>query len=581
MPEGERCIICAGPVQVHKSKVRQVITLQSGAFTAKEVRKKCIQDATHPIMGSEVLSRLVKPNQHYSYDVIVHVGLARYLGGKQRVEIRTELFQARGIELSDGSISNLCERFLHFLEALHLARAPQLRHLLQEEGYPLHLDATCERGKGGLFVCMHGWRGWVLSAARIPSENEASLRPVVEETTALFGDPVATVHDLGDAMTRAVAALRKRGVPDFICHYHFLGAVGENLFDSPYGLLRNVLRQSKVASDLRALLRELRHYRGANTPDGRFGAGHVREDLLALLLWLLEGEGKKTLLYPFALPYLEFYQRCQQALKQADCWVPCPRSEPERRAIAHLCTLINRFDRDKRFATAATRLEKGWQGFCELRDVLQLTNAELPNGDARYHQIALPTLEASRLRQIQEAVKAYQKELCERLATNSQEYAIAPAPAAVILKYFERYGDHLFGHPTRRDADGTVLAVVERTNNVPEHFFGQEKHKLRRRLGRAHLARDLEDQPAQAALASNLQHSDYVRLLCGSLDNLPTAFAELDERALEQAMPISRNNRDTGLQRRIRKLLHHQPKGQTTDKKDDEVCTISASATDL
>ncbi len=580
MAEGERCLICAGPVQVQKSKARQVITLQSGAFTAKEVRKQCIQDATHPIMGSEALSRLVKPNQHYSYDVIVHVGLARYLRGKQRVEIRTELFQARGIELSEGSISNLCERFLHFFEALHLARAPQLRHLLQEEGYPLHLDATCERGKGGLFVCMHGWRGWVLSAARIPSENEASLRPVVEETSALFGDPVATVHDLGDAMTRAVAALRKRGVPDFICHYHFLGAVGEKLFDSPYGLLRNVLRQSKVASDLRALLRELRHYRGANAPDGRFGSGHVREDLLSLLLWLLEGEGKKTLLYPFALPYLEFYQRCQQALKQADCWVPCPRSEPERRAIAHLCTLINRFDRDKRFATAVTRLEKAWQGFCELRDVLQLTNAELPNGDARSHQIALPALEASRLQQIQEAVNAYQKELRERLATNSQEYAIAPSPTAVILKYFERYGDHLFGHPTRRDADGTVLAVVERTNNVPEHFFGQEKHKLRRRLGRAHLARDLEDQPAQAALASNLQHSDYVRLLCGSLDNLPTAFAELDERALEQAPPLSRNNRDTGLQRRIRELLDHQPNGQTAVKKGDEECTISAGATE-
>jgi hypothetical protein len=75
-----------------------------------------------------------------------------------------------------------------------------------------------------------------------------------------------------------------------------------------------------------------------------------------------------------------------------------------------------------------------------------------------------------------------------------------PSPTRIILKYFERYGKHLFGHPTLRDADGTVLAVVELTNNGPEHFFGQEKHKLRRRLGRAHLARDLEDQPAQAGV---------------------------------------------------------------------------------
>jgi len=37
-------------------------------------------------------------------------------------------------------------------------------------------------------------------------------------------------------------------------------------------------------------------------------------------------------------------------------------------------------ERDTRFTAVEARLEKGWQAFCELRDVLQLTNAELPNG---------------------------------------------------------------------------------------------------------------------------------------------------------------------------------------------------------
>ena len=57
------------------------------------------------------------------------------------------------------------------------------------------------------------------------------------------------------------------------------------------------------------------------------------------------------------------------------------------------------------------------------------------------------------------------------------------------------------------------MAIVERTNNVIEHFFGDEKQRLRRRLGRANLGRDLEDQPAQTALAANLRHPDYVRVL--------------------------------------------------------------------
>ncbi|MEA3397046.1 MAG: hypothetical protein U9R05_06250, partial [Chloroflexota bacterium] len=41
--------------------------------------------------------------------------------------------------------------------------------------------------------------------------------------------------------------------------------------------------------------------------------------------------------------------------------------------------------------------------------------------------------------------------------------------------YFNKYGNCLFGHPVIRDDDGTVIAVVERTNNVAEHFFGEEK----------------------------------------------------------------------------------------------------------
>ncbi|MCP4876315.1 MAG: hypothetical protein GY896_12700 [Gammaproteobacteria bacterium] len=65
----------------------------------------------------------------------------------------------------------------------------------------------------------------------------------------------------------------------------------------------------------------------------------------------------------------------------------------------------------------------------------------------------------------------------------------------------------------------------------------------------------MEDQPAQAALAMNLEHPEYVRLMCGSLDHLASAFAELDESALEQTTPLSRENRDTALFRRVRTLV--------------------------
>jgi hypothetical protein len=309
------------------------------------------------------------------------------------------------------------------------------------------------------------------------------------------------------------------------------------------------------------LLRDLRDYSATRSHDGRFGKGVVREDLLALVLWILEGDGTKDLLYPFSLVHLTFYQRCRQALQRADGWVQGPRTPPERRAIDHLGTLVRRFDKDRRFSAAVSGLEQGWLAFCELRDVLQLSNAELPRADVRAHQREFAHMEASRLHEIEEAVRDYRVELDERIASPRTAGSLTTSPSAIIVKYLDRYGDHLFGHPIRRDGKGKIVAIVERTNNVAEHFFGNEKQQLRRRLGRANLGRDLEDQPAQAALAANLRLPDYVRALCGSLDRLPMAFAELDEQAISQATPLSRSNRDSTLQHRIHELLKDEKMG--------------------
>jgi len=460
-----------------------VVTLAEGAFKAREVLKRCNNSPACPVLRSEPLARTVRRHQRYGYDLIAHVGLARYLGRRQRVEIRDDLLEQRGIELSDGSVSNLCDRFLVYLEALHLSRAPDLKAAMHD-GYPLHLDATCDRGKGGLFVCMDGWRHWVLLAGRIPSERGEYLRPLVDRTVALFGDPVATVQDLGEPGAYAVKPLTERGILDLACHYHFLGAAGKKLFDQAYSSLRGVLRTTGTSRDLRALLAELRRYRESSGYQGRFGPGQVREDLLALVLRILEGDGRKRLRYPFALPLLDLVRRARDAGQRAKVWVPFPRTEPERRALRHLEGLVARPVRDRRHAELVQRLEQAWQAFVEFRGVLRLSNAELPGGDPRVHQGQPPDVELRRLQETDKAVKRYREELRRRIASGGQRRPDV-RPYVVILDYLRGYGDRLFGHPVLRDEDGTVIAVVERTNNVPEHFFGDEKQGLRRRVGQA------------------------------------------------------------------------------------------------
>ncbi|MDE0626464.1 MAG: hypothetical protein OXH99_08715 [Bryobacterales bacterium] len=93
---------------------------------------------------------------------------------------------------------------------------------------------------------------------------------------------------------------------------------------------------------------------------------------------------------------------------------------------------------------------------------------------------------------------------------------------------------------------------MERTNNVAEHFFASAKQLLRRRLGRAHLGRDMEDQPAQAALSANLLFPHYVQIVSGTLDCLPQASAELVRQGIRASTPLQRTNKDAPLRKRIR-----------------------------
>ncbi len=557
--EAEQCPVCDGRLRIFKSRfrLRPVMSCKAGPFIPRVLLKRCKKNPSHPVVHSRALARIVKPLQRYGYDLIVQVGLARYFRNKRRDEICAELYEQCRIKLSEASVSVLCDRFLRYFEALHLLKASELKAAMQNAGgYPLHLDGTNDRGKGGLAVCMDGFRGWVLIAGKIPSEHEDHLRPLIDKTVALFGDPLSTMRDLMKAGPNAVAGTREGGKPDLICHYHFLGAVGKKLFDGPNSILRGLLKQTKVRSEMRVLLRELRRYRKSDSFKGRFGSDRVRDDLLALVLWVLEGDGRKKPSYPFFLSHLEFYRRCRQAIQQAERWAPSPRTRSEQHVLKHFSKLVGRIERDEQFTPVTEQFEHGWFAFCELRDVLRLTGAELLRGKASTHQRAAPSIELELLKAIEEAVEQYKRRLRNRVGDDHKKKPTSPEK--VILRYLEHYGDNLFGHPVLRDDQGAVVAVVDRTNNVLEQFFAQGKESLRRRLGKAHLGRDLEDQPAQAALITNLRHDEYVRVLCGSLDNLENSFADLDQMAPYKATPLDRESRDSDIMRRIRALLEHE-----------------------
>jgi len=562
VPQVHRCPTCdAHELKVVKTKTRKVITLAMGTFEAREYVMGCSRESGCTPVGSDELALLVPPGQWYGYDLIVHVGLQRYLAGKQREEIREQLSVHKGIELSDGTVTNLCNRFLQMLETQHLLRVAYLRAAL-DGAWSLHIDATSDKGKGGLAIAMDGFRGWVLMSARVPSEAGEHIRPLVDETVALFGDPLATVRDMGDGMAHAVLPLRERGIPDLLCHQHFLAAVGKKLLDSLHSRLRTMLNRCRLRGDLRELLRQLRRYDAHR--DGAFGPGSVRDELRATVKWVLDGEGHKELPFPFALHHRDFVVRCQQAMHKVDAWAPAPRTAPERRAVQRLGSLVRKLARDRRFASTLAEIDERYAAFGELRDVLRLSHGEMLRQHHGATQPAFAVLDHQRLMVVERDVDDYVAELRHRRDANPQQDD-KRVTEGIVLGYLERERDRLFGHPVVRDDDGTALAVVPRTNNPPEYFFGVSKRLMRRRLGRANLGRDMQQQPPQAALALNLRFPDYVRLLCGSLDNLPEALARLDMEAVRN-VTLERDHRDSKLERLIRALVKQERNDREADQ---------------
>ena len=557
------CGACGGPTRVQKTVRRHGKTLEHGAFEARESVRVCAGGCHHPL-GNRVtrravsLAQCIEPGRVIGYDVMVLVGLQRFAEHRQREEIRTALEREHGIRISSGEISVLAARFADHLEALHHARATALRAELERDGgWPLHIDATGEDGRGTLLVAYAGWRKWVLGAWKIPSERADQILPHLQEVVERFGRPCAVMRDLGRAMKEAAADLVaqwEEPIPILACHLHFLRDVGNDLLDPPYGALRSLFRRVKIRPALRTLARDLGRTLGPEIsrarqavrqwqqcdagsqrlPDGQAGLATVR----ALVQWVLDyaadatGDGM-----PFDRPYLDLYERCHKTQRALAAFLQMPPSD--RRvctAARRLQRILEPLPRDLPFAPLVRQLKIRTKLFDQLRDALRLTSSRHPQRQAAGAPTDSPSQQVAELNDIRAALDRFTAALAEQRPARGPAHDTRNA-IDLILDHLERHGDHLWGHVISLPAPaGGGIRLVERTNNLLEGFFHTVKHAERRRSGRKILTSDMECLPPAAMLALNLTRADYVATLCGSLARLPEAFADLDERKRTHAL---------------------------------------------
>jgi hypothetical protein len=258
---------------------------------------------------------------------MVVVGKSMYQRHKTTEEIRAEL-AIGNVHLCASEIDYLGRKFILYLARAHRQAIPRIRESMTlSGGYILHLDATHAGDAPALMTGLDSLSRIVLANIKIPTEHSDHIIPFLKDIKDTYGTPRACVHDMGYGICKAVKEVFP-GVPDYICHFHFLRDIGKDILDPTYGKLRNRLRSHSISTKLWALVRET-HQAACEQSSDPMGLAktvlNVKEEtpLLPLItayglaLWALQGkQSGDGYGFPFDRPLLNFTERLLELERQ-------------------------------------------------------------------------------------------------------------------------------------------------------------------------------------------------------------------------------------------------------------------------
>ena len=527
-PQTRKCPVCGAQLKVQKSRHKTVFTMHIGPFDANETVLFCPHDKA--IFASEPLRRLVPKGCNFGFDVIVEVGMALFVHCLNHRQIM-EALAAKNVPVSEREISYLGRKFIIYLALAHRQSQSRLRRLIAKQGgYILHVDGTCEGDSPNLFCGIDGISELVLDTVKIPSEKKERLIPFFRRIKQQYGEPKALVHDMGRGIGMAVQEVFP-GVADFICHFHFLRDIGKDLLKDEYTALQKRLQKLSI----RALLRQKARYLEQKIDP----AAPVLDEILsslesgtwqttscepvplimayALIQWVFEyprqsnGYG-----FPFDRPHLDFFRRLQSAhrLLKKIMEVHLRGVVKDNKLYCLVYRALNEAVNDNQLNNLASSLEHKGKVFDKLRSAMRIA---LPDGKDGINDNGANT----DIRSIEEKVIAFRKWLIddyERKETYTK-----------MLKQIDEYWEKLFADPLPVvTPEGIVYIQPQRTNNILEQMFRDEKRRARKKSGTASLNKVLKAMLAETPLVQNLRNREYIDIILDGCSTLEERFCQID-----------------------------------------------------
>lgn len=565
-PEQTRCPIDNEPLHVYKTYVRTVKALGIGTFKAHATISYCKHHADHGVFTSHELAELVPANSNVSYSVIAEIGKLRYLEHRQVKEIGDILFSKNAIWLSRSEIELLIDKFVFYLSAVHQQSTHLIRAQIEAQGgYILHVDATCEGDSPKLLSSIDSVSGFVLYSLKVRSENADDLRVFLEQIKTSFGVPHAVVSDMSKGIQAAVLAVFG-DISHFICHFHFMAAIGKLLFEKEHTSLYQALSRAGIAGKLKAIRRDMpKSFTCLSSNDIETYIatpellGHSKEAtnmlVYCLVMWILDhpsdGNGYG---FPFDQRYLNFYQRLQAAfslLKKVTGFYP--KTSQHDVQVWKLYHLIKPVIDDARLKNTVAQYKTKLAVFTELRNALGVAKESTTQGLRQNPQCR----SERELKRIKTAVELFMAKHGRRINDTANESIRTSFQK--VRDRIQLYWERLFADPFEVEVNHEKRTFfVHRTNNIMEQQFRSFAYGYRRIHGNRSIRRNLEHIPDAVPLVVNLKNPAYVKLVFDDISKLAKRFAEVDIsiiRDLVKQHGKTKNN--NGISHNNKKLLRN------------------------
>ena len=542
-PDIDHCPFCASKLYVLKTRLKKVVTMEIGAFYAKEIILKC--NCNKMVFHSKQLRSLVPAKCIFGFDIIEYIGRSLFIRCRNSLEIKQEL-SMKNIFISEREISYLGRKFIIYLAFVHHESRNKIKDSMKKNGgFILHFDGTCDGNSPHLFSALDSISNIVLENIKLPSEKKELLVPFFSQLKELYGSPLALVHDMGKGIMGAIEEVFPN-VADFICHYHFLRDIGKDLLLEDYQFIMKSLRSHNIRTILKNKAKYLEKKINDNSEiiskfqesleNNKFNSEFIESMPIVasyvLIHWIFEAPRQSNGYgFPFDRIHLELYLRMEEVYNLLNLIVNKDQyNKKDNKPFIKLWRSLGKVITDKNLKNGIRVIQSKAKVFDKLRNALRITQqdgTEGLNDDGDDTDIKTIENEVKKFREWIVLDKYRQKQYSK------------------MIEQIDKYWEKLFADPISVMTGGGIITISpQRTNNILERFFRCEKRKSRKRSGMASLSKALKAMLADTPLVRNLENDEYYKIILNGCSTLAERFAQIDEKMVYEKIKMSQKNQE-------------------------------------